>query len=88
MGYSFVPPHNPVNLRTNFSNRSRASAQKRKVSTKPSVIQKINRCGKIPKKSDHCGGATSLPVPAGVPVDSIWTYFRDHYVMEFLNPTR
>ena len=49
MGYSFVPPHNPVNLRTNVSNRSRASAQKRKVLTKPSAIQKINRRGRIPK---------------------------------------
>ena len=37
------------------------------------ALKKMHRHGWINKKADHHGGATSLPVPTGGPVDVIRT---------------
>ena len=47
---------------------------------KPMTLQKINRRGQIPKQLDHDDSATSIPVPTGGPVNSIWKGFRIFYV--------
>ena len=68
---------------TNDGNQPRASARNRKLSTKPSAIQKIHCRGRSPKKADRHGDTTSLPVPTGGPVNMIWTGFSARYVTEY-----
>ena len=62
----------PRKLPLDNGNRPRASARDRKVPEKPSPFQKMHRCGRSNKKLDCHGGTTSLPIPTGGPVDSIW----------------
>ena len=62
----------PQKLPLDNRDRPRASARNIKVPEKSSTFQKMHRCGRSNKKLDFHGGTTSLPIPTGGPVDSIW----------------
>ena len=73
----------PSKLPINNGNLPRASTWNRKVSRKPSAIQKIHCYGRIPKKPDRHGGTTNLHVLTGGPVNRIWTGLSARYVTEY-----
>ena len=70
----------PRRLLNSNGNRPRASAWNQEVSIKPSTIQKIHCRGRIPKKPESHGGATSIPDSTVRPVDRFWTCFRASFV--------
>ena len=87
-GLQFCATTKPRQLTANNGNRPRTSAWNWKVPTKPSAIQEIHRHGRSHKKSDHCGGGTIIPVPTGVPSNSIWTGVSAHHAIASINKLR
>ena len=82
-GYAFVPPQNLGKYPPTMGTTQEQALRTKRFRQNQVLFRRYTAVDGSIKKAYCNDGATSIPVPTGVPVNIIWTGFHDLYVTSY-----